>query len=596
MCRILTSLALALAAISLPAMGQSLELAVMPGKVIQGHAKWEEECRKCHVPFNKSAQDRLCGDCHKEVAADVRARSGYHGRQKEERECRACHTDHKGRDARIVLLDEQRFDHAKTDFGLRAAHVKVKCSACHLPRVQYRKAPLTCNECHRKDDKHKGGLGPLCADCHSEANWKEAKFDHNKTRYPLRAKHVQVACKDCHPAERYKGVPLDCMGCHKKDDTHKGLYGPKCESCHGERDWKTWTYDHEREAQFALRDKHRSAKCASCHKAPVTRGKLPTTCNGCHRPEDVHKGRLGPKCESCHGERTWKTSSFKHETSRFPLRGKHAPAKCDACHKDNNTFKDKLPETCVGCHKKDDERAKHNGRYGVKCEACHDENVWKPSTFDHRRDTKYPLRPKHDKVKCDDCHRGDLYRDKLQSACIACHEKDDKHKAQLGRKCESCHSEQDWKKTTFDHNRTKFPLLGRHAPAECKACHSGLLYKDVKTTCFACHDKDDTHKRRLGPRCEDCHNARDWKIWDFDHSRTKYPLDGAHPKVACLACHREPVKDKIRLGTACASCHQRDDVHAGRFGSQCERCHVTGAWPTISPNAGFGSSPKPKIN
>ena len=51
---------------------QSLEGVLMPGKVIAGHAKFEQECANCHVKFDKAAQDGLCLDCHKEVARDVR--------------------------------------------------------------------------------------------------------------------------------------------------------------------------------------------------------------------------------------------------------------------------------------------------------------------------------------------------------------------------------------------------------------------------------------------------------------------------------------------------------------------------------------------
>src|SRR5512135_1123335 len=99
-----------LAASAHPAGAQSLETAIMPGAVIQGHAKLESACKNCHVPLDRSAQPRLCLDCHKHVASDVRSGSGYHGRIKE-RECRSCHTEHKGRAAKIVVLAEKTFDH-----------------------------------------------------------------------------------------------------------------------------------------------------------------------------------------------------------------------------------------------------------------------------------------------------------------------------------------------------------------------------------------------------------------------------------------------------------------------------------------------------
>jgi hypothetical protein len=75
------------------ASAQGIESVIRPGEVIQGHAKWEEECAKCHVRFDRAAQDRLCMDCHKEVGQDMRERTGYHGRLKPQA-CRSCHTDH----------------------------------------------------------------------------------------------------------------------------------------------------------------------------------------------------------------------------------------------------------------------------------------------------------------------------------------------------------------------------------------------------------------------------------------------------------------------------------------------------------------------
>ena len=48
------------------------------------------------------------------MAADVRTGQGHHGRLKE-RECRSCHTDHRGRDAKIVVLDEKSFEELGED-------------------------------------------------------------------------------------------------------------------------------------------------------------------------------------------------------------------------------------------------------------------------------------------------------------------------------------------------------------------------------------------------------------------------------------------------------------------------------------------------
>ena len=229
--------ALAVAAGAGPARAQNFETAVMPGKVIEGHAKVESDCRQCHIRFDRAAQPRLCLDCHKEVAGDVRTGAGFHGRLRE-RDCRKCHTDHRGREARIVLLDEKQFDHAATDFSLAGKHAAARCASCHRPGAKHRTAPSDCAACHRKEDAHQGRLGTACADCHHARDWKDARFDHAKTRFPLLQRHVKVRCAACHADQRFADTPRDCLSCHRKDDTHKGQFGARCGSCHDAADWK----------------------------------------------------------------------------------------------------------------------------------------------------------------------------------------------------------------------------------------------------------------------------------------------------------------------------------------------------------------------
>ena len=552
---------------------QALEGVLMPGKVISGHAKYEEQCEKCHVKFNKAAQDNLCLDCHKEVARDVREKHGLHG-QLAPQACRSCHTDHKGRDMNIAPLEQKGFDHAKTGFALAGAHQPAACRSCHVEGKKYRVAPEPCDGCHRKDDKHKGGLGPRCADCHTETKWKETKFDHSRTRFALTGKHAEAKCASCHANEQYQDAPQTCVGCHRKDDKqHNGRLGDRCESCHVASSWRdVGAFSHERDAHFALRGKHRTAKCESCHKSPAGLTKTPTACNGCHQSDDKHNGTLGAACGDCHTEQSWREAKFNHDLARFRLLGKHRDVECKSCHRDPASFKD-APQECVACHRKDDT---HKGRYGERCETCHTASGWRDIAFRHERDTKYPLTGRHMAVKCDACHAGNVYKDQLSQDCFACHQKDDKHRNQLGRECEQCHVTEDWKKTVrFDHGRSRFPLVGAHLRIECKSCHLTPAFKDASLDCAACHAKDDTHKRRLGADCGACHNARAWKLWDFDHTRrTRYPLEGAHAKAACVSCHKNPGDKLPELATTCLSCHAADDVHVGNFGGQCERCHT----------------------
>ena len=495
-----------------PAWADNVETALMPGQVIEGHAKWEEDCTKCHKRFDKAAQNTLCQDCHKDIRTDIEQKQGSHGRFKELRECKACHTEHKGRTENIAPITEQTFDHERTDFPLKGAHAnaeKVECKACHKPKIKYRDAPSDCYSCHKKDDRHKGKVGRTCADCHTDRNWKEIRFDHDKTRYKLRNKHAEVPCKGCHVNDRYKETPRDCYSCHKNDDKHRGQEGTKCEECHDDRSWKKSPFDHNK-SRFPLMGKHAKAECQKCHLTPAFKD-APMDCYSCHKKDDKHKGAYGEKCETCHAENDWKTIIFDHDLhSKYPLRGRHIMTKCESCHT-GHLYKEKTPADCHACHKKDD---KHTGQFTEKCERCHTERDWKVLLFEHDHDTKYPLRGKHRTTTCESCHTGRLYQDKTPTACYACHKNVDVHGRRLGTECQDCHSLRDWKLWDFDHDtRTRFKLDGGHKGRDCYACHTERMDKKVtsSSSCVGCHKKDDKHEGNFGLQCDRCHETTLWK-------------------------------------------------------------------------------------
>ncbi|MBI3528968.1 MAG: cytochrome C [Betaproteobacteria bacterium] len=621
----------------------TVETLVMPGKVIEGHADIEGQCRKCHQPFKKEGQNALCLDCHKAVAQDVASKSGYHGRISE-KPCRECHAEHLGRPAKIVKLDEGRFDHRQTDFLLLGKHTAVKCVSCHPSARKFREAEHECVSCHRKDDVHHGTVGAGCERCHTETDWKKAKFDHDKTHFPLRGRHAQPKCTACHRTQNFRETPNECVGCHRRDDVHKGKLGANCAECHNDRGWKKTAFDHEK-THFPLSGKHGAVKCADCHRDQSFK-ETPRECVACHRKDDIHKGSLGADCDRCHNDRDWKNTAFDHGKTKFPLLGAHGTTRCLACHR-SQAFQDGPPSQCVACHRKNDV---HKGRFGERCETCHGETAWKTLKFDHDRDTNFRLRESHSRVKCDSCHSGMLYADKapkdcngchaksdvhrgslgtqceschneskwktssfahdrdtryplrgrhasitckachldgtfrqkLAMQCIACHRKDDRHAGQEGSECERCHAETSWKTTNFDHGRANFPLTGRHLSVKCEACHASPKFKDARRECLACHARQDVHKRRLGADCASCHNARDWRIWDFDHDkRTHFVLDGAHRKLDCVTCHVHPGDTIPAVGVRCVDCHERDDVHREAFGNRCERCHATSSFKEI---------------
>src|ERR1700688_212796 len=113
----------------------TVETLLMPGKVTRAHVKQEPDCANCHDRSNVRTQTSLCLDCHKDTATAVREHRGFHGRMSNAgvSECRACHTEHKGRDADIVLLNRAQFDHHLTEFPLEGAHAALECASCHKP-------------------------------------------------------------------------------------------------------------------------------------------------------------------------------------------------------------------------------------------------------------------------------------------------------------------------------------------------------------------------------------------------------------------------------------------------------------------------------
>ena len=160
------------------------EKLLMPGSVIQGHAKYEQECSKCHEKLSNVTQNQLCRDCHEKIDSDINEKKGFHGKYKpaSKNTCKSCHIEHVGRDADIVKLDANIFPHKFTDFPLKGAHKLLQCKQCHELDKKHREASGKCYQCH-EDNPHNGRLGKKCTQCHNEESWQELGFDHDKTDF-----------------------------------------------------------------------------------------------------------------------------------------------------------------------------------------------------------------------------------------------------------------------------------------------------------------------------------------------------------------------------------------------------------------------------
>jgi hypothetical protein len=490
-----------------PARAATLEGLLMPGKLSSAHADLESDCTQCHDRANRPQQAPLCGACHKDVAADIKDRRGFHGRRPEisTAQCNACHSEHLGREGKILTFSATAFDHKTADFKLDGAHQAVTCSGCHRAGKKFRQAPQKCVDCHDKAQPHEQKLGTDCASCHNTARWSEVKYDHSKTKFALTARHAQITCSACHANNKWKDTPTACASCHTPDDVHRGERGTKCGDCHTQSAWTDAKFDHERETGFALDGVHAKAACQACHRSGRFTDELPTDCKGCHAAADSHAGRMGNKCESCHDAAEWKTTHFEHERdAHFRREGAHEKLSCHSCH--TASVVDHKPEKdCIACHRAVDV---HAGTLGSTCTNCHGQQAWTSDIrFDHDL-SAFTLIGQHVTVPCAGCHTTHKFKDSPKD-CKGCHASDDVHKGNLGNECQSCHSPNAWNVWQFDHKKQSgFALTGAHEKLQCNSCHrrpAGTV--KLGRDCASCHSKDDVHLGQFGRRCDRCHST-----------------------------------------------------------------------------------------
>ncbi len=355
------------------------------------------KCSQCHVMARTLSALQLakqdCLSCH---AND----DPHHGSLGPD--CAACHTPDG--------WSPSTFDHNRSIFKLNGAHVQVACEKCHM-NAMFKGTPLDCFSCHQQNDAHMGQLGRTCEKCHATAAWLPAQFDHNTTGFVLTGSHVNVACKSCHINGIYKNTPRDCFSCHAARDVHNGQYGKNCGVCHQTTQWLRGKFDHNFTA-FPLVGKHVSVSCMTCHRNDIFKG-TPKNCFSCHAKDDHHNGQFGRNCAICHAPNDWKNIIFDHNTSAFPLTGKHAQLNCTQCH---TSAQFKIPTECSSCHT---EPAFHVGAFGTNCAQCHTTSSWPGATF---------LRPHpvalgqnfldHHGATCKTCHTITVH----DFTCLACHE------------------------------------------------------------------------------------------------------------------------------------------------------------------------------
>ncbi|RMH39260.1 MAG: hypothetical protein D6689_17215, partial [Deltaproteobacteria bacterium] len=548
--------AAALVAVTSPARAQDDFFRSSPGALSASHAEidGQDNCNECH-DGGKATNDTKCLGCHdhQDLKRRIDTRKGFHASNKVRgKKCEKCHLEHRGRSFDIMgwpSIDGgiDAFDHGLTGWPLRQKHARLDCGECHKNKNRqglrtFLGEDRFCGGCHKKDTPHEFERRELlaCDRCHSESAWKPQlptmRFDHNDPKdaaMPIEGAHADVSCGKCHPKARFNlpnKVPDDCANCH--EDPHDGhLFGTrKCSWCHSPKygSLQKYRFDHKRRTRFDTTGAHAKIACYDCHTAQLGTRKPRRSCEGasCHADDNVHGlrfqqfGKPLPKCMVCHPSTSWAPSEFEHNRrTKFALTGKHADVQCRACHRGKLKPKftwerfDAKKVGCMGCHQ---HANVHDREFTDKdCLRCHKQPgviqiTAKAVDVYHGPKSRFPLRKGHKDVACIKCHINENYENTPMECGVRCHE-DSLHKGTLGDKCSRCHYEGEWPAVRFDHDEdTDWPLNGWH---------------------------------RKIPKCEDCHPRRE----DY---------------------HKTPTN------CSAVGCHAQDDVHKGRLGDQCERCHL----------------------
>jgi nitrate/TMAO reductase-like tetraheme cytochrome c subunit len=93
-----------------------------------------------------------------------------------------------------------------------------------------------------------------------------------------------------------------------------------------------------------LEGQHKEVDCKSCHFEELATEEnslgqlfdgISTACATCH--DNVHGDQFAKNgitdCTRCHSSEGWDAEFFNHDTTAFPLEGRHAEIDCNACHK-----------------------------------------------------------------------------------------------------------------------------------------------------------------------------------------------------------------------------------------------------------------------
>lgn len=372
-----------------------------------------------------------------------------------------------------------------------------------------------------------------------------------------------------------------------------------CENCHTNASWAPIRavpeFNHD-STRYPLRAAHEKVYCAECHLRPVF-ADVGKNCADCHA--DIHRRKFGANCSECHTDRGWQVSvqSVRGHMNRFPLIGAHAAVECESCHKSAAVGQFQgLSTACLSCHLRDFQRATNPSHvamnFPASCESCHSSDSWVGAKFDHLKATGFALTGAHATLECTLCHVGGKFNG-TPTDCASCHIKDFNRttnpnhvQAGIPTTCSICHTTIAWSTATFDHSKTVFPLTGAHISVPCASCHISSNFASTPTDCYSCHKAlytattNPNHIAAGFPTtCQGCHTTSSWLGAAFNHS-TFFRLP--HSNAQCADCHINSANFVVFSCTA--NCHAKSGTDSNHRGvsayvyspTSCYTCHRNG--------------------
>jgi len=198
---------------------------IAPGRLIDEHENFADDCFACHTPLFGSTANK-CIECHTVDDIGIRTTTGkpvatnkqkvaFHQKLIEE-DCVACHSDHRGV---MAFRPDHMFSHEVLQTPARK-----ECNACH---------DNPGDNLHRKIEGN-------CGQCHTSEAWLPATFEHDEY-FRLDRDH-DVECITCHLDNIY--TDYSCYDCHehsrrevRNEHREEGIQDfENCTECHRSAD------------------------------------------------------------------------------------------------------------------------------------------------------------------------------------------------------------------------------------------------------------------------------------------------------------------------------------------------------------------------